>query len=620
MNEISITLNQKYKSFEQGFTTILKGNLIILSGVNGSGKSQLINIIRGREQGDPERGIGHTAISSSVLIDGEVLDPKKIEYRTFKDNINIPEVTKSNSAFSNSAVDQAYVFFKEGNLHPAKRPDFASSCIRANLILKEEFGHVNSNISERDFKTTLLKNNFIWRHEDQFTDIIGVIFYNHAMAIAQGQQDAGKIAGPAFDPISIGVAPWTELNDLFTELKLDYRFKNNYELFNGELAETPSLYSIDDKGIIIENEKRALKDLSDGEKTIISLCFTSLRRIEGEDKKLLLLDELDALLNPSLTENLFTVIKRYYLDKGIGVVITTHSPATISLAPENTSYYEVFKKNQSSVRIIEVARDEYKELQKVNKRFYDKIENQVERIKYLEAVLHSNEEILIITEGKTDWKYFLGALKHFQSKEEFTEIDEAYFYKYGSEQDVKDKVCGTYVQADLSESELNKMLANEITNRTVDVERRSKIWIGIFDSDTDIKIKNKTEYNVHSFKIQPLGISTEFLFDDSEIKSDVSGKRLYIGDEFNERSTRHNLENLNLGKDSQKRAGKREIIDCDVYNEQDENIALSKEQFSQVIYNHEIEIKEESWERFRHIFIEISRLLLLRKPAIAIEQ
>ncbi len=617
MTEISITLSQKYKSFESNFTTILKGNIVILSGINGSGKSQLLNIIKGRELGDPNNRTNptkHIEIRRNVTIDGQTLNPKKIEFRSFKDNINLPEVTKSSSAIMTQGVDQAYIHFTKGILDPNEMPAYASSCIQANLILKDNFSTVGQNISELDFKTVLRNNNFIWRNEDQFTDIIGVIFYNHAMAIAQGQQEAGKSTGPAFDPNSIGVAPWTELNNLFNDLNLDYRFKNNYEIYHAEFNETPCLYFINERGDILDNEPRALKDLSDGEKSIISLCFTSLRKIEGEDKKLLLLDELDAGLNPSLIEKFFTVIQKYYIDKGIGVIITTHSPATISLAPENTVYYEIFKKNHSTSRVIEVARDEYNELQKVNKRFYDKIQDQSQRIKELEAVLDSNEEILLITEGKTDWKYFLGALKYFHSKGEFTEIDENYFYKYGSKQDVEDRVCGTIVVADLGEVVLNKMLTNEIVNRTGDNERRKKIWIGIFDSDTDIKIKNKTDYNVHSFKIVPDGISTEFLFDDNEIKSDISGKRLFIGVEFDQRTTRHNSENFNLGKGSQKRAGKKEIIDCDVYNELDENQAISKEKFSQAIYNHEIEISEASWERFRHVFEGINNLLPVSKP------
>lgn len=616
MSELIIKLNQKYKSFDNVFSITLQGNIIILSGINGSGKSQLMNIIKGREQGDPNNPLNPTKnidIKSSIEIDGEKVDQKQIEIKSFKDSINLPEIVKSTSAQLTQAVDHAYNQFKIGKLNPTSLPQFASSCVKAIKILKEKFGEVDNKISELDFKNTLRQSNFIWRNEDQFTDIIGFIFYTHAMAIAQGRQNAGAIDGPAFDEASLGTPPWTELNNLFSELNLEYRFKNNYNIIHAELDEIPRLYPIDNEGNIVDSGTRALKDLSDGEKTIISLCFTSLRKIEGEGKKLLLLDELDAVLNPSLTENLFTVLKKYYLDKGITVIITTHSPATISLAPENTTFYEVFKKNHSTTRIIEVNKDEYKELQKVNKRFYDKIENQTQRIKELEEVVDSNAEILIITEGKTDWKYFIGALKYFHSKDEFKNIEEGFFYKYGSKEDVAANVCDTNFFAELGETQLSKSLSNEIANRTGDIEKRSKIWIGVFDSDTNIKLKNKAEYNVYSFKIQPDGISTEFLFDDAEIKSEIESKRLFIGDEFNERTTRHLSDNLNLGSGSQKRAGRREIIDCDVYNEVGENQALSKERFSQAIYNHEIEISENSWERFRHVFDQITSFLLVKE-------
>ncbi|WP_299756586.1 AAA family ATPase [uncultured Pontibacter sp.] len=622
MNEINIRLNQKYKSFDNGFNASLQGQIIILSGINGSGKSQLINIIKGREQRDIEdprhhqrSSTSHIIINSTVEINGVKIDQKRIESKSFKDNINLPEISLSTSAQSSQSVNQAYAQFVNGNLDPNKSPQFASSCIKAINILKDKFGVHYKDISEADFKSTLRQSDFIWRNEDQFTDIIGFLFYNHAMAIAQGRQEAGRKYGPPFDETSLGIAPWNELNNLFSDLKLEYRFKENYEIIHAELTETPRLYSIDKDSNIIESEIRTLKDLSDGEKTIISLCFTSLRKIEKESKALLLLDELDAVLNPSLTESLFIVLKKYYVDKGITVIITTHSSATISLAPNNSTFYEVFKKNDFTSRIIEVNQDEYKELQKVNKRFYDKIENQSQRIKYLETDLDSDDGILIITEGKTDWKYILGALQYFHSKDEFTCIKEKFFCKHGSQKDCDSKVCGTTHFAEFSEAQLNNYLRSEIDLRAGDTERRKKVRIGIFDSDTDIKIKKKPEYGVHSFKIQPNGISTEFLFDDSEIKSEIKGQRLFIGDEFNVKSFRHiTHQNLNLGNGPQNKAGKRAIIDCDVYNELHENKALSKENFSQAIYHRNIKIKEESWERFRHIFEQIAKLLPVTEP------
>lgn len=130
--------------------------------------------------------------------------------------------------------------------------------------------------------------------------------------------------------------------------------------------------------------------------------------------------------------------------------LQTHSPATISLAPEYASFYEVFKKNYSSTRLYQVNKDDYLELQKVNKKFYDKISDQEKRIKELELSIDSEEEeALIITEGKTDWKYILKALEYLQNKGEFNLILPQYFYRFGSKEDVESSNCGTYVNVDI---------------------------------------------------------------------------------------------------------------------------------------------------------------------------
>jgi ABC-type multidrug transport system ATPase subunit len=609
MKKIKIKLNEKYKSFEADFETELEGDLIILSGVNGSGKSQLMNIINGAENGDSRLGYQRLNLDRTIEINGVQINTKNIEFRSYKDNITIPEIIKTSSTTINSAIDQAYQHYKDHGLLIEAYPVYTSSYEQTIKLLGSLYVKGKRDLPEDIFKSTLRGHKLVWKQDDQFTDIIGDIFYRHASEITNGQQKSGMVDGPAFNPLSLGIAPWNELNELFTILKLEYRFREDYQIKYSELTEAPVLFQIDSNGKIIENERRLLKDLSDGEKTIISLCFTSLSKIDNEEKKIILLDEFDAVLNPSLIENFFTVIKKYFLDNGIIVIITTHSSATISLAPEYTSYYEVFKKQVTATRVFKIDRDQYLELQKVNKRFYDKIENQAERIKELESSFESDQNILIITEGKTDWKYILKALQYFHNKEEFKEIDADYFYKFGSKDDVENNVCGTIFFADLGESQLNSSLLNEINLRTTDKLRRKKIRIGIFDSDTDIKTKAKIEYGVHSFKIQPNGISTEFLFTEEIIKTEVNGERLFTGLEFNERTGIHKEQQLTLGVNSSKRAGKKEIIDTDVYDITGLNKTLSKEKFAQAIFSGHIEIPEKSWENFRHIFEKITDCL-----------
>jgi len=614
---IKIQLNEKFKSFEAGFETELEGNLIILSGVNGSGKSQLMNIIYGDRGVNPQTGLKSKDLNRIIAIDGNEINWKNIEIRSFKDNISIPEIIKYSSQLINSSAEQAYNIYKQSGLNEHVSPQFSGSIEKARNLIGKHYDINRRDILEDSFKNILKGANFVWQQDDVFSDFIGNIFFNHALEIAEGQQQVGKYGGEAFDPASLGIAPWNELNELFEILNIEYRFKDNYEIKYGELIETPILFQIDSTGKIIEEERRQLQDLSDGEKAIISLCFTSLKKIDNDDKKILILDEFDATLNPSLIEGLFAVIERYFINKGIVVIMTTHSSATISLAPDFASYYEVFKKNDSSSRIYKVDRDEYLELQKVNKRFYDRINNQAGRIKELEEIIDSDNNILIVTEGKTDWKYILKALDYFQKKGEFTEILPEYFYRYGTQDDVYKVICGTNIFADMGESQLNNFLSNEINRRTGDKSRRKQILIGVFDSDTDIKPKSKNEYNVFSFKISPNGISTEFLFIDDDIKSEVDGERLFIGLEFNERSTRHVSENLNLGASSSKRAGKKEIIDIDVFDSIGENKALSKEKFAQAVFYGVIDISEESWDNFRHIFENISCFLPVEKIEVS---
>ena len=602
---IEIKLKENFKSFNVNFETVLDGKLIILSGVNGSGKSQLMSILLGDKGLNTQTGQRSKDLRREVIIDGIQINWQNIEFRSFKDNISLPEIIKYSSNIFSNAADQAFNHYNQGRLTAQNTPTFSGSINTAIKLLGEYYKPGVYNIPEDLFKSILRDANYVWEQDDVFNDTIGNLFFSHASEIAEGQKNAGKKDGPAFNPITLGIAPWDELNALFKILKLEYRFKKSYEVKHGELTETPRLFQIDSQENIDEDDSRPLRDLSDGEKAIISLCFTSLKKIDTDKTKILLLDEFDATLNPSLIESLFVVIKKYFIDKGIVVVMATHSTATISLAPEYATYYEVFKKGNSTSRIFKIDRDSYLELKKVNKQFYDKISDQAGRIKDLEASIDSDDEILIITEGKTDWKYIIRALQYFHDKEEFLEIKTGYFYRFGSQDDVDNAVCGTVFFADMGESQLNSFLSSEINNRTADINRRKKIRIGVFDSDTNIKINSKNEYGVFSFKIDPDDISTEFLFIETDIKKEINGDRLFIGNEFNDRSLRHLMTNLNLGQSSSKKAGKLVIIDTDVFDENNENKSLSKEKYAQAVFNDIIPIADESWENFRHIFENI---------------
>jgi len=381
--KLSLQLNQVYKSFDNGFSFDFTGDLIILSGVNGSGKSQLIDIISQRES---QRN--RQAISATIKLDSQQITRHDILRRSFKENINIPDLTYAGTETIASHKNNAWSAYENYRLDYNNQNlwDYKESSERAKKILIDKYGEVkfnNKQITQIEFKDTL-PSDFVWKSDDIFTNFIGELFFNYALEVYDAKAKAGE-EGKKFDPATLPTPPWKQLNDLFSELGFEYRFKDNYYVTSLQINEQPCLYQIQTNGSIDENEARKLADLSDGEKAIISLSFASLSGVKQEDKKILLLDEFDANFNPSLTEIFFKILDKHFLSKGILVVIATHSATTIALAPDNASFYEVFKKSSTQTsRILPVQKDDYAELEIANRAFYTKIANQTQRIAELE--------------------------------------------------------------------------------------------------------------------------------------------------------------------------------------------------------------------------------------------
>ena len=84
--------------------------------------------------------------------------------------------------------------------------------------------------------------------------------------------------------------------------------------------------------------------LSSGEKVLMALCLASFNQRLGRRRpRLLLLDELDAVLHPSMVTALVAALKSLFLDHGCRVLMTTHSPMTVAALPENNVYRVIRK-------------------------------------------------------------------------------------------------------------------------------------------------------------------------------------------------------------------------------------------------------------------------------------
>jgi len=84
-------------------------------------------------------------------------------------------------------------------------------------------------------------------------------------------------------------------------------------------------------------------NLSSGEKVLVQLAISSFRYdsnlININRPKLLLLDEMDASLHPEMVSTWLAAIKGPLVEEqGIHCILTTHSPTTVALAPEDAFF------------------------------------------------------------------------------------------------------------------------------------------------------------------------------------------------------------------------------------------------------------------------------------------
>lgn len=131
--------------------------------------------------------------------------------------------------------------------------------------------------------------------------------------------------------LHVDKAPWEIFNDIGKALN-----------FKFELDEP----NIEDQKFEVRLRDKAKKvfispdSLSSGEKVIFSL-FVAMYSTHSEAHlpELIIFDEPDAYLHPSLCRTLLDVVQKIFVEQHhIKVIMTTHSPSTVALAPSNSIY------------------------------------------------------------------------------------------------------------------------------------------------------------------------------------------------------------------------------------------------------------------------------------------
>lgn len=205
--------------------------------------------------------------------------------------------------------------------------------------------------------------------------------------------------------------PWELLNRILSEIRQLFKDRNvfNFRVTHPDMG---SIWNMDKKALIhntSNNAKIEFENLSSGEKVIFSLLMFAFGNEKGLlPPKLVLLDEIDATLHPSMIKAMITIIDKVFLQRGSNVILATHSPTTLSLVDDNSIY--LVQPGQTANKIQKTTKSEA-------------LNSLTEGYATLQDLIRfgeSNKEYIVVSEGR-NCRYLEKAC-HFFDPDETIEV------------------------------------------------------------------------------------------------------------------------------------------------------------------------------------------------------
>lgn len=322
-----ININKEYKSIKAPQEFELP-DFVVLTGKNGSGKSHLMEAMSKWEfcivnDNDKQLGkikyIGFNGLNPQVNSDGDYLDitnRRKDAWNQLKNQIE-----EMHRFFGNNI---------DGYINSNKN--------RKNVLgywIKRAKGNIEDLTEEFVFDNYELTSDEIF--SSQFASIFKLyqIRYDENKYLQYKNDTEGennKVLSDEEFKILYGPKPWDLINDMLEFAQLPYRV--NHPTGHRETSFHLCLTDVN-TGIQIQ-----VNDLSTGEKVLMSLALSIYNSNEENARPdVLLLDEPDAPLHPEFSKVFISAVENSIVkEAGVKVIISTHSPTTVAIAPEESLY------------------------------------------------------------------------------------------------------------------------------------------------------------------------------------------------------------------------------------------------------------------------------------------
>ncbi len=328
-------------------------DLTILTGENGSGKTQLLEYLRNEpnflgmlgnnqnsdkiikvmnNKGDELKDIVFT--SPGLKPNNRFQSPTQPLIQQVKHQWGVLEpITKSFSLIR-------HLEFNDENQELGALNSAITNFVN-NIVIKENNSNLQLNLKKIDLNQLRLLKKISQQskksiEEIKFIDFI--IFYDISSNIFSSGLDLlfhqFHLKLKYYKELTDNVSPpWDVFNDILE--KANFKYNAEYQPSLNDFSSTPIRLLDKENGLNVD-----FANLSSGEQTIMALIFVLYNASNnGKFPEVILFDEPDAHLHPSLTKLFLDVIKEVLVrEQSVKVILTTHSPSTIALAPDESIY------------------------------------------------------------------------------------------------------------------------------------------------------------------------------------------------------------------------------------------------------------------------------------------
>ena len=435
MNKISLKLTTRYKSLQEGFEWKDIPTFAVITGVNGVGKTQLLEVIKGRSERPDNLGIipqivreitssngpenlifSENTTQRGLTLNGLIEyvksgEQRLVTLRNLDQQIGALQTHINNNQHQLSQItDKIAILQIESNIRSWREQiwNLREQKLNVNIYaydeelkrIARELEKKVEELTEDEIRQFAIDNFESLTNVDELTRFIAnenMRYMRRVTYLSETHQREEE------DMLVAQERPFQTINRLFRQYGFDYFDMLNPFPYDGKLN---GEIRFKGKG----GEEVDYNSLSSGEQAIVQFVIWSYGQdFRGNRLNTMVLDEPDAHLHPSMCKMMVEIFSEMSAKKDVGgggirIIITTHSPSTVAFTPEGSLF--VMQREADNKRVIIPTTTE-----NAVEILSDGIFTFSRAMSNFTLLSSSPKQNLVFVEGKTDVKHFTRAMQ-----------------------------------------------------------------------------------------------------------------------------------------------------------------------------------------------------------------